>query len=69
MRGIAGALALMVATSATVAAQSMEEKYKKKLEKGFTSKIDWTQNLEKAREEAVAKEKLIFGYCSRSYAQ
>ena len=68
MRVIAGALALSVALSAVAGAQSNEEKYKKKLEKEFVSKVEWVTSLEKAQEAAVAQNKLIFGYFTRSYA-
>lgn len=70
MRAIAGALALMVALSATAAAQGKtnEEKYQEKLQKEFVSKIQWVKSLEKAQEAAAAQNKLIFGYFTRSYA-
>lgn len=68
MRVIAGALVLTVALSATAGAQSNEDKYKKKLEKEFVSKIEWVTSLEKAQEAAAAQNKLIFGYFTRSYA-
>jgi len=54
--------------SAVAAAQSNEEKYKKKLEKEFVSKVEWVTSLEKAQEAAVAQNKLIFGYFTRSYS-
>lgn len=62
------ALVGIVALTAVVSAQSNEEKYKKKLEKEFTSKVPWVQSLTEARAKAAEEKKIIFGYFTRSYS-
>jgi hypothetical protein len=52
----------------SAAGQSMEEKYKEKLQKKFVSTVAWEKTLEEAQAKAAAEKKLIFGYFTRSYA-
>lgn len=68
MKASAWAVAGIVALSASLAAQSNEDKYKEKLEKEFVSKITWVRTLGEAQAKAAAEKKLIYGYFTRSYA-
>ncbi len=67
IRIVAGAAVLLLFAGA-VDAQSMEEKYKAKLEKKFMKSIEWVDSLEKAQAISKKTGKPIFGYFTRSYS-
>ena len=50
------------------AAESLQERYDKKVKKGFIKKIAWEQDYDEARKTAAESGKLIFAYFTRSYA-
>lgn len=54
--------------SGILSAQSMEEKYKQKIESPFMSKVPWAKTLKEALEQSKTQNKLIMGYFTRSYA-
>jgi hypothetical protein len=60
-------LTLMLALAAAVQAQSLEEKYKKKLAKPFVTNAPWATDFKEARKQAVEKKKVIFAYFTRSF--
>ena len=68
MKSVIGPILGLLILAALAAGQSNEEKYKKKLEKEFVSRVEWVQSLDKAKEAAAKGSKLIFGYFTRSYS-
>ena len=67
IRILAGAAAVLFFSGAADA-QSMEEKYKAKLQKEFMKKVEWVDSLEKAQAISKKTGKPIFGYFTRSYS-
>lgn len=68
VRVSAASLALALALSSTVQAQSFEDKYKAKLESPFVKNAAWVTDYDEARKQAKEGNKLIFAYFTRSYA-
>ncbi len=67
--GFAATLALAaLPAGAQDANAALQEKYEKKLQKEFVSKIAWAHSFEEARATAKKEGKLVFGYFTRSYA-
>ncbi len=70
LRRVPIALALIVATALTAAAQSQDELKKMRDEKlagAWLKKNDWTTDYEVAQERAAKTGKPIFAYFTRSY--
>ena len=62
------AVAAPAATAQGQENAELREKYDKKLQKEFVSKIGWANSLEEARATAKKEGKLVLGYFTRSYA-
>ena len=62
------ALPLILAATTIAGAQSLEEKYQKKLQLPFAKKIAWIHSLEEAQRMARESGKPIFAYFTRSYS-
>ena len=67
VRVSAASLALALALSSTVQAQSNEEKFEAKLQKDFVKNAAWVTDYDEARKQAKTDNKLIFAYFTRSY--
>ena len=59
---------LLACLSAATFAQTLEEKFEKKMGKPFVGNAAWETDYDKARERAAAEGKLIVGYFTRSYS-
>ena len=67
MQRLSLGLALLLALSATAAAQSMEERLEAKLGKPFLKNAAWVLDFAEAKRRAKAENKVIFAYFTRSY--
>ena len=63
-------LSLATAPAAVASGQDdgLAEKYAKKLEKEFATKIKWTSTFHEARATAKEQGNMVLGYFTRSYA-
>ncbi len=61
-------LIALLALAALAAAQSLEEKLAKELQKPFVKKVAWELDFDKALARAGEEKKLVFAYFTRSYA-
>ena len=60
--------ACLLALSAVASAQTLEERYEKKLTAPFIRKVAWEQDYDAALRRSAESGKLIFAYFTRSYA-
>ncbi|MHC4958402.1 MAG: hypothetical protein ACYTGN_08490 [Planctomycetota bacterium] len=60
-------IALILALAAAAQAQSLEEKYKKKLAKPFVTNAAWVTDFAAAKKQAAEKKQVIFAYFTRTF--
>ena len=65
---ITAVLSSAIVLTGALSAQSLENRYEKKLEKKFITNAAWVKTLDAAKAKAAKEQKLIFGYFTRSYA-
>lgn len=65
---LTGVIGILLFALGMSTAQTLEEKYQKKIETPFMKNVKWVQTYEEALKQAKAQNKLILGYFTRSYS-
>jgi hypothetical protein len=60
--------ALLLGMASVAAADTLEERYAKKLTADFITKVSWEQDYDAARKRSAETGRPIFAYFTRSYA-